>query len=502
MAFQIDHDQELFPVRRHERLERSGQGRWQARYGRQLRITDAIVVGGTIAVAQLIRFDGLNNDAPLNWAGGARVEYSVISTLLGLAWLGFLMVGSAWSPGVIGTGFEEYRRLIGATMRLFGLIAIVSLLFRIEFARGYLAIAFPVGLLGLILNRLWWRRFAARQHHEGRFLTSVLVVGRHDSARQIMRCFERDRGAGYCVVGVYTPYDSEDADIGEFEETGLPVLGEESSIIDAVEATGADTVAIAATEQLGTHGINDLLWQLAPRGIDLVVAPGVVDIADQRLSIRPVSNLPLLHIGRPQYDRAKSFGRWVFDITFATTALLAALPVMVATAIAIKLTSRGPVFYKSERIGLNGKSFRMIKFRSMSVDADRDLATLLPENDGAGPLFKMRDDPRVTPVGRFLRKYSLDELPQFINVLRGEMSVVGPRPPLPVEVERYDRKVRRRLLVKPGLTGLWQVSGRSDLSWEESVRLDLSYVENWSMLQDLLIIKKTIFAVARSDGAY
>uniref|UniRef100_UPI000592951F sugar transferase n=1 Tax=Nocardia concava TaxID=257281 RepID=UPI000592951F len=187
---------------------------------------------------------------------------------------------------------------------------------------------------------------------------------------------------------------------------------------------------------------------------------------------------------------------------FAAAALLAALPVMVIAAIAIKLTSPGPVFYLSERIGLDGAPFRMIKFRSMRTGADRDLGDLLAANDGAGPLFKMREDPRVTSIGRILRKYSLDELPQFINVLRGEMSVVGPRPPLRGEVERYDRKVRRRLLVKPGLTGLWQVSGRSDLSWDESVRLDLSYVENWSMVQDLLIIRKTIFAVARSDGAY
>ncbi|GAB0104511.1 sugar transferase [Nocardia sp. JMUB6875] len=502
MAFQIEQDQELLRNRRGERLHRSGQGRWQAEYGRRLRISDALVVAGAVAGAQLIRFDGLNhNDSQLDWAGGARVGYSAISTLLVVAWLGFLALGNAWSTAVIGSGSEEYRRLVGATMRLFGLIAIASLLLRIEFARGYLAIALPVGLLGLMVNRMLWRKFAARQHREGRFLTSVLVVGRHDSAHEIMRCFERDPAVGYCVVGVYSPYAAED-ELTDIEESGLPVLGGESTIIEAIEATGADTVAIAATERLGTTGINDLVWQLSPRGIDLVVTPGVVDVADQRLSIRPVANLPLLHIGRPQYDRAKSFGKAAFDFLFAAAALLAALPVMVIAAVAIKLTSPGPVFYLSERIGLDGEPFRMIKFRSMRTGADRDLGDLLAANDGAGPLFKMREDPRVTSVGRILRKYSLDELPQFINVLRGEMSVVGPRPPLRGEVERYDRKVRRRLLVKPGLTGLWQVSGRSDLSWEESVRLDLSYVENWSMVQDLLIIRKTIFAVARSDGAY
>ncbi|WP_084477851.1 sugar transferase [Nocardia jejuensis] len=504
MAFQIDQDLLLEPTPARLRFPRSGHGRWQAAYGRRLRIIDAVVVGGAVAAAQLIRFGGLNNDSPLDWTGDTRIEYSVISILLALAWIAFLAAGNAWSSAVIGSGPEEYRRILAATMRLFGLIAIVSLLLRMEFARGYLAIALPVGLAGLILNRLCWRKFAAQQHRSGRFLTSVLVVGRHDSAREIMGCFERDPAAGYSVVGVYTPYGAADANDLERELEGadLPILGEGSSVIEAVQETGADTVAIAATEQLGTTGINDLVWQLAPLGIDLVVTPGVVDVADQRLTIRPVSNLPLLHIGKPQYDGAKSFGKAAFDLLFAGAALLAVLPVMLATALAIKLTSRGPVFYRSERIGINGEPFRMIKFRSMFQDADKNIEVLLTANEGAGPLFKMRADPRVTPVGRIIRKFSLDELPQFINVLRGEMSVVGPRPPLRAEVERYDTKVRRRLLVKPGVTGLWQVSGRSDLSWEEAVRLDLSYVENWSMVQDLSIIKRTVFAVARSDGAY
>ncbi|NNH70814.1 sugar transferase [Nocardia uniformis] len=501
MALQTNQDPPLDLPPRRTLYQKSEKGRWQAEYVRRLRITDALVVCGAIALAQLIRFGGPNNDAPLDWAGDARIGYSVISVLLALTWVGFLAVGNTWSPTAIGTGPEEYRRLIAATMRLFGLIAIVSLLLRIEFARGYLAVAFPVGVAGLILNRLYWRKFAARRRASGRYLTSVLVVGRRDSAREIMRCFDRDPGVGYCVVGVYTPGGGDPIE-AETDESDLPIVGEWTSVLDAVTATGADTVAIAATEQLGTAGINDLLWKLAPLGVELVVTPGVMDIADQRLSIRPVANLPLLHIEKPQYDRARSFGHAVFDFAFAAAALLAVSPVMVAAAVAVKATSRGPVFYRSERIGLHGTPFRMIKFRSMYADADRDLAELLPANDGAGPLFKLRADPRVTPVGRILRKYSLDELPQFINVLRGDMSVVGPRPPLRCEVERYDGKVKRRLLVKPGVTGLWQVSGRSDLSWDESVRLDLTYVENWSMVQDLLIIKKTISAVARSEGAY
>lgn len=505
MAFQIDQEQTLHRAPRRG-VQRSGKDRWQSEYGRRLRITDALVVCGSVAMAQFIRFGELNNESPLDWAGDARIGYSMISALLAIAWVAFLAAGNVWSANIIDTGPEEYRRLIAATMRLFGLIAIVSLLLRMEFARGYLAIALPFGLLGLILNRLFWRKLAARQRRAGQYLTSVLVVGRRDSAREIMRCFARDPSVGYSVVGVYTPYaaSAEDEFESEFddEEPPLRLIGAESSVVEAVRETAADTVAIAATEQLGTRGINDLVWKLAPLGVDLVVTPGVIDVADQRLSIRPVANLPLLHIQKPQYDRAKSFGKTAFDVLFSALALCAVAPFMFAIALTIKFTSRGPVFYRSERIGLNGQPFQMIKFRSMNQDADKNVAALLTENEAAGPLFKIREDPRVTPIGRILRRYSLDELPQFINVLRGEMSVVGPRPPLRTEVERYDGKVRRRLLVKPGVTGLWQVSGRSDLSWEESVRLDLSYVENWSMVQDLLIIKKTMTAVTGSEGAY
>jgi exopolysaccharide biosynthesis polyprenyl glycosylphosphotransferase len=218
--------------------------------------------------------------------------------------------------------------------------------------------------------------------------------------------------------------------------------------------------------------------------------------------MRPVSDFPLIHVEKPQYNGAKKFGKTAFDLVFAASVLLLISPVLLTLAVIIKFTSKGSIFYKSERMGMDGKPFQMIKFRSMVQDADKRVQDLAALNEGAGVLFKMRDDPRVTSVGKVMRKYSLDELPQFVNVLTREMSVVGPRPPLRREVETYDGEVRRRLLVKPGITGLWQVSGRSDLSWEESVRLDLSYVENWSMTGDLLIIAKTAVAVAKSEGAY
>jgi exopolysaccharide biosynthesis polyprenyl glycosylphosphotransferase len=228
-----------------------------------------------------------------------------------------------------------------------------------------------------------------------------------------------------------------------------------------------------------------------------------MDVAGARLTLRPVAGFPLVHVERPQYHGAKRFQKRLFDFCFALAALIGMSPLLLLVAIAIKLNSRGPVFYSAERIGLNGKPFKMLKFRSMVADADQLLPDLseLNEVDG-GVLFKIRNDPRITSVGKIIRRFSIDELPQFINVLKQEMSVVGPRPPLRREVESYDAEVMRRLLVRPGVTGLWQVSGRSNLSWEDSVRLDLSYIENWSMIGDLIIIGKTLKAVFKREGAY
>jgi exopolysaccharide biosynthesis polyprenyl glycosylphosphotransferase len=227
-----------------------------------------------------------------------------------------------------------------------------------------------------------------------------------------------------------------------------------------------------------------------------------MDVALSRLVMRPNAGLPLLHIEKPQHHSAKRFEKRAFDFCFALAALVGTLPILLTAAIAIKITSRGPIFYSSERIGIDGRPFAMLKFRTMVDGADKQLASLLDANENDGLLFKIRNDPRITTVGRVLRRFSIDELPQFINVLRHEMSVVGPRPPLRREVEAYDCEVIRRLLVMPGVTGLWQVSGRSDLSWNEAVRLDLSYVDNWSRVGDILIIAKTLRAVFQRKGAY
>jgi exopolysaccharide biosynthesis polyprenyl glycosylphosphotransferase len=288
-------------------------------------------------------------------------------------------------------------------------------------------------------------------------------------------------------------------------ESGLDIVGHKpntESIIAALDACGADAVAVSAGVQLHPQILRHLGWELAARNIGLIMAPALTDIAGPRIHTQQVAGLPLIHVTTPTLEAGQRVAKRLFDIVAAGLLLLIASPVMMLVAGLIKLDSRGPVLFRQVRVGIEGNTFFMLKFRSMVVDAEARLEDLASGNEGSGPLFKLRSDPRVTRIGRFLRRFSIDELPQLLNVIGGSMSLVGPRPPLPREVDAYENDVRRRLLVKPGLTGLWQVSGRSNLSWQDSVRLDLYYVENWSLAGDFVIILRTVRAVFISAGAY
>lgn len=472
--------------------------RWQSRYGTYLAITDFIVVCASVGVAQYLRFG-----SELAWLEKSPYYVLIFSAVFAVGWLAALTAFRTRSARIIGTGIEEYRRVVAASVWVFGAIAIVTLLLKLDIARGYLAVALPVGTLGLVASRALWRRHVRTRRRKSQYQTSVLAIGEREAVVNIATELCRHECDGYRVVGVsipgYGPPRGEHIQIGGRE---IPVVGDEAYALRAIPICGADTVAIAGTEHFGTRGIRRLIWDLEPMGVDLVVSTGIMDIALSRLVMRPSAALPLLHVEKPQYRGAKRFSKRAFDVCFAGAALVVAAPVMVAAAVAIKLTSRGPIFYAAERIGIDGQPFSMLKFRTMVDGADKQVAALMSVNEGSGVLFKIRDDPRVTSVGKVLRRLSIDELPQFINVLRNEMSVVGPRPPLRREFESYDYDVLHRLLVKPGISGLWQVSGRSDLSWDEAVRLDLFYVDNWSMVVDLVIVAKTIRAVFQRKGAY
>ena len=449
---------------------------WQRGYSRRLVVVDLVGILLAVGLAHWVRFGGISSSV----ATYRFIDYTTVSLIIATAWMAALSINNSRSTRIVGSGVEEYRRVLMATLGVFGGVAIISMLFKLEIARGYLMLALPAGLLFLGLFRWLARQVIAKvREKHGRCITRVLVVGSPSAVRDLASSLAREPRSEYQVVGACIP--------GPIPRKKIDVPG----------------VAVTATERLNGRGIRDLSWELEKLDIDLLVAPGVVDVAGPRLQMRPVCGLPLIHVEKPQYHGAKRFQKRLFDVMFSSAVLVCGLPVLLAVALAVKLTSRGPVFYRQERIGLDGKAFEMIKFRTMVDGADKmvDKLAALNESEG-GVLFKIREDPRVTRVGKILRKYSIDELPQFINVLKRDMSVVGPRPPLAKEVRTYDDYARRRLLVKPGITGLWQVSGRSDLSWEDSVRLDLFYVENWSMVSDFLIAIKTVRAMLGHSGAY
>lgn len=471
---------------------------WQRRYGLALVATDVVVVGAAMACAQMVRLG-----RPVTDFDPLTKYFGLLSVIFGLIWLGLLTAYRTRSPRIVGAGMEEYRRVLSATLSTISMVAVTLMIFRPEYARGYLALAFPLGLVFLIIGRSACRRVLCWYRRRGRCVTSVLAVGNAAAVRSLVQSLDRAWGYGYSVVGVCLTGRVGGGTLDIPGVGPVPILGDEHQVEEAIGKVNADTVALTASEHLGPEGVRELSWDLDRLGVDLVVSPGMVDIAGPRLTMRPVAGLPLIHVEKPQYSGTKKLQKRAFDVCVSMSVLIAAFPLLLVSAVAIKLTSRGPVFYLSERVGLDGKTFRMIKLRTMVEDADKLIAGLadLNEMDG-GVLFKIRRDPRVTAVGRILRRYSIDELPQFINVLRKEMSVVGPRPPLPCEADGYSDQVRRRLLVLPGITGLWQVSGRADLSWDDSVRLDLSYVENWSISADLLIAIKTVRTVLGGAGAY
>jgi exopolysaccharide biosynthesis polyprenyl glycosylphosphotransferase len=394
---------------------------------------------------------------------------------------------------------------MNAAVRLTALVAVASYATKAEIARAYLLIAFPTAALLSLVGRAAGRAFLHRMRRQGRCVHRVLVVGAGESAATLVRLAQRDPTAGWSVVGVVwdrSPgrHSHDRPDRVGFQLLGVPIVGTPETLHKAIADTAATTVAVCP--QMDTETLRRVLWSLEGSQVDVLVSSALTDVIEPRISIRPVAGLPLLHVEEPELTGSRRLVKMLVDRTLAFIASVLSTPLLIGIGLAIRLTSRGPAIFKQVRIGRYGGPFTMYKFRSMYVDAEARLADLRAQNDSDGLMFKMRNDPRITLVGRFLRKWSLDELPQLFNVLNGTMSLVGPRPPLPAEVARYSGDVHRRLLVKPGLTGLWQISGRSDLEWDESVRLDLRYVENWSLAMDFAILWRTMFAVIRREGAY
>lgn len=473
---------------------RPAESRWRRSYARRLMITDFIILIWVVYAAQIAWFGA-------GWATVAAEEDSRINDLSYWAFSGILIAAWMWalsftdsrSYRVIGTGSQEYIRVAVSSFRLFGVVAIIAFLTKIDVARGYLLISLPLGIVTLVLGRWVWRQWLIMKRARGEYSAKVLLVGSLESVTQIARELQRNRAAGYEVVGACVP-SGKIADT--IAGTDIPVMGSVDAVQRAIAATGADTVAVTSTDELPPDKVKEISWGLEAGRQHLVLAPSITDIAGPRLHTRPVAGLPLIHVETPRFSKGQLFLKRSVDVVASVIGVIILSPLLALLAMTVRLTSQGPVLFRQKRVGLRGREFTMLKFRSMVVNAEDLLAQLSREQRDSGNevLFKMKNDPRVTPVGRLMRKFSLDELPQLFNVIGGSMSLVGPRPPLPSEVAHYADHVHRRFLAKPGVTGLWQVSGRSSLSWSESVRLDLSYVENWSLLGDFAILGRTLKA--------
>jgi exopolysaccharide biosynthesis polyprenyl glycosylphosphotransferase len=465
---------------------------WERHYRSAVIASDLVATGLALLIAATLLGKHVNIDGPYRVLISAGVTVVVVC--------GALMASRSWRAGVLGQGAEEFRRLGRALVTAAVVLALIALAIGDGNGRPWVFLVIPTIAVLAAPQRYLLRRYLHRARRDGRCLLPVLAAGDTGTVHDLIMRTRQTPHLGWRVEAVCT-VDGRAADGGN-RIAGVPVIGQLTDLAQHVRRGGYRIVGVTADAYWTPRRLQQLAWDLEGSKAEMVVAPVLMEVAGPRVHVSGVLGMPLLRVSAPVFTGVRRVIKEIFDRVAAALLLLALLPALLVFGTLIKLNSRGPVFYRQRRIGKDGKPFTMIKFRTMVVGADAGRITLRLTNDGAGPLFKLRTDPRVTRVGAVLRRYSADELPQLLNVVAGTMSLVGPRPPLPEETRTYGPDVRRRLLVKPGMTGLWQVSGRSDLTWEESVRLDLRYVEDWSLAMDALILWKTVRAVFTGDGAY
>ena len=414
------------------------------------------------------------------------------------AWPVLLAVLGTYAERWQGTGAEAFRRVTAT-----GLVAVAGLgvvgatgahsVDRLVLVATPVATALTVG--GRLLNRHRLHRARAR----GLMGQNVVVVGREVAVVDLVRRLRRDTASGLHVIGACVPRPKESS---QLVANGIPVLGGLDDVVRVIDEARADAILVASASETAGQYLRDLAWRLEGTNIELLVGPGMIEVAPSRISVRPTLSVPLIRIQEPEFRGFRRVLKTLLDKVLAAVLLILSAPLLIGVALAVRCTSPGPALYRHRRIGKRGCEFDLLKFRSMTDGSDVAIDELMVHNQGNEVQFKLRRDPRVTRVGAVLRRYSLDELPQLLNVLKGDMSLVGPRPHVTREVEQYGPDMHRRLLVRPGITGLWQVSGRSDLSWDEAVELDVRYVENWSIGLDLGILWRTVRAVLKTSGAY
>lgn len=469
---------------------------WPRRYGSWLVVSDVLVVAATLLLYRITSIAPQGENL-VTLSSTVVMRYWGALAITGLVWLAALAIFETRERHVVGNGPLEYRRVANASIGVIAFLVAIAFFFQLDVRRTLFLVALPLGTLALIFSRWLWRQWLRAQQRHAKYVYRAVVMGEPEKAAHVVESINRSQGTGFAVVGAVT-----NARVDTIHR--VPVIGRISDAAKALDIVDADTLIIAGSDDLGPKLMRRIGWQIADRDANLVVAPALTDVAGPRIHATPAAGLPFIHVEFPRLEGVRRFAKRGFDIVGSAALILVASPFMLATMIAIRVDSPGPLFYRQTRIGRGGREFGMIKFRSMVANADDQLASLLDlQGTSDEPLFKVTDDPRITRVGRFIRKHSIDELPQLFNVLIGNMSLVGPRPQVAGEVALYDDAAHRRLLVKPGMSGLWQVSGRSALSWDDALRLDLYYVENWSFVQDIQILFRTFRAVLKpGDGAH
>ena len=434
----------------------------------------------------------------LRWAIPYSVElnnptYVSLVLVVIVSWMAVLVLRGAYDTRMLGVGSEEFKRVVGASAMVFAAIAVFAFAFKLDLSRGFVLITFAVGLTLLLIVRWALRSWLRHERRYGHFLHRTVVVGAGPAKDEIVDMLDRDPVAGFTVVDVI---DEPAADV-----TPAALDAWLDEVMTRISLEDADTVAVAGSPALGQQVIQRLAWRLEGPRVDLLVAPTIGDVAGPRVTMRMAADLPLLHLDEPYLTGPKRAIKRTLDIVIGSLLFLLFLPFMIVAMIGTKLSSRGPMFYMQERVGRGGQIITFPKFRTMYVGSDAQRDDIIGKPDEA-ILDRYKRDPRITPFGRVLRRWSIDEMPQVVNVIGGTMSLVGPRPVLVDEMAHFGDADHRRHLTKPGLTGLWQVSGRKTVDWEERMRLDLDYVEHWSPALDLVIVAKTVKAVLVGDGAY
>jgi exopolysaccharide biosynthesis polyprenyl glycosylphosphotransferase len=427
---------------------------------------------------------------------GAQDQYLLVGTVSLPVWLLAFARYRLYRARHVTSRLDEFTRIVHAAVA--GVVGTTVLCFGLKLyvARGWIFMTLPFAVALLASERAVARRLFARLREGGRMLRPTVIVGANAEGLALGAMLTSDPGLGYRVLG----YVDDVVPLGHRVLGSHDVIGRVDNTVDSVVGCGASTVVIATTA-VDAETSNRLARSLTELGLKVELSSSLCDIASERLVVRPLGRFPVIYVEPVRRHGWRMAAKRTFDIVVSLGTLIGTSPVLLLAAMAIKVDSKGPVLFRQKRLGQHGEHFDVLKLRTMVTNAEQLIVDLRDKNEADGPLFKMKDDPRVTRVGALLRKLSIDELPQLWNVLKGDMTLVGPRPALPSEVAAWTPQLHQRLRVKPGITGMWQVSGRSSASFDDYVRYDLYYVDNWSLLTDVSILFRTIPAVLMSRGA-